>query len=82
MRVWIVESGDYEQRGIALVAESLEAAIKAIKDRYGPPYIVEWNALKDEGEWGHSLTGNFAHVTGRSSEHTGTFEIRTWDVAT
>ncbi len=81
MRVWIVESGDYEQRGIDLVAESLEAAIKAIKERYGPPYIVEWDEL-NEDKWGLSLTGNFAHVAGKSAEHTGTFEIAAWDVAT
>jgi len=82
VKAWIVETGDYEQRGIVLVASSLEAAVRAIKERYGPPYIVEWGELKDEGEWGHSLSGKFAQVTGRATAHTATFDIGAWGVAT
>lgn len=80
-RVWVVESGDYAQRGIDLVGGSLEAAVKAIKARYCSPYVVEWGELKDEGEYGHSLTGKFAGVRGHCIEHTDTFDITAWDVA-
>lgn len=84
--VWLVESGDYEQRGVDLIADSLETAVAAIKTRYGPPYIVAWDELAQhewEGqsheEW--TLVGHFEQVIHYSTQHVGRFDISRWVVA-
>lgn len=78
--VWVCESGEYENRGINLVAATLQAAIAAIKARYGPPYVVRWDEPKLEkwGDW--SLTGHFEVVPGYSIQYTDYFEFVRWDV--
>ncbi len=42
MKVWIIESGEYEQRSVDGVAVSLEAAVSFVKTRYGAN-IVKWD---------------------------------------
>lgn len=71
--VWVVESGEYEQRSIDLVAVSRESAIDAIKALYGPPYVVTWEIDK-HGE----LLGHFKGIRGLSTEHTAVYSIDEW----
>ncbi len=82
MKVYLVETGDYEQRHVMLVAVSLQAAVDEIKRVFSAPYIVHWHDLKDESwqyegkpyeEWG--LMGDFERVAGFSTRHTGEFTI-------
>lgn len=78
-RVWIVETGEYEQRGIWGVYASVEAGVAAIKEDYGPPYIVEW-ADPDSSAKHLSLVGTFQHVAGYSTAHTASFDFSEYEV--
>lgn len=78
-QIWIVESGEYEQQHIDLVADSPEAAELAIKNRYSDPYIVEWSSLTED-DWGFHITGNFESVPWHSTRHKATFDISAYDV--
>ncbi len=42
MKVYVIESGEYEQRSVDGVAVSLEAAVAFVKTRYGAN-IVKWD---------------------------------------
>lgn len=78
-QVWVVESGEYEQRSIFLIARSLEAAVTAIKRVYGPPYVVAWDEVRrDGGLW--VLAGDFEAVLGSSIQHRAEYDITLWDV--
>lgn len=82
--VWLIESGEYEQRGVFGVAESLEAAIAHVKTEFGPPYIVRWEQPKksDYPEFPMiTLTGHFEAVPGYSTEHTADYDITECTVA-
>lgn len=88
MKVWVVESGDYEQRGIDLIAESVEAAVAALKARYGSPYIVEWGEIEERSgvtqgnPWRElTLKARHSHVPGYAVGHTNTYTFSEWDVA-
>lgn len=78
--VWIVESGDYEQRGIDLVAASPEAAVAAIKGRYdNGHYVVRWeDPTSDDRGW--TLVGHFDAVPGWSTEHRAIYDITEYEV--
>ncbi len=78
--VWVVETGEYEQRHVWLVAESPEAAAAEIKRQYGSPYVVEWDELKADGDH-YALTGRFSAVPGYSTEHRGRFDMTRYPVA-
>lgn len=83
--VWIVESGDYEQRGIDLVTDSPESAIKAIKARFPSPYIVAWDEPTEytsKGETTISLQGVFGAVLHYSVSCVVVFDITKWQVVT
>lgn len=60
---WVVESGEYEQRGVYGVYSSLQESVNAIKRRCGPPYIVTWRDPKKSsfGE-DYELAGHFTGV--------------------
>jgi hypothetical protein len=73
MKVYVVEEGDYEQRGVVLVAASVESAIRAIKARY-TGYPVSWEAD------GMTLVGHFNHLVGKCCEHTANFDIVEYEV--
>lgn len=80
-RVYVVESGDYEQRIIDGIADSIASAVELIKDRYAAPYVVEWGELKPSGSSGCcSVTGKFKAVLNYSTAHTCTFDITPYDV--
>lgn len=72
--VWVVESGDYEARGIDGIYSSVESAVSHIKTRYGHPYVVAWEL--DE----LTLIGHFEVVLNYSSQHTSCFDIKKWEV--
>jgi len=72
MEVVVVETGEYEQRYVVLVAASSEAAEAAVKETYRPPYIVSWE-LNERG-----LSGKFSAVLGYSTEHVGQFDFSTY----
>lgn len=74
MTVWVVESGDYEQRGIRYIAESFDTAVDVVKAAYGPPYRVAWTVD------GQGLTGTFEAVVGYSIAHTARFDITEYAV--
>lgn len=74
-QVWIVETGDYEQRHVAGIYVSLEAAVDGIKETYKPPYRVAWYEV-EHGEDCSTLTGDFEAVLHYSIEHTAYFDIR------
>lgn len=79
-QVWVVESGDYEQRGIDVVAESLDAAVAAVKSMYAEPYKVEWSDVAESG-WGtFSIRAHFEAVPGKSTEHEAIFSFTPFDV--
>ncbi len=72
--VWLVETGEYEQRYIVGVYESYDAAIGGIKRIYKHPYIVKWEMD------GKDLIGHFDSVPHYSVECTGTFTIEPYPV--
>ncbi len=81
--VWVVEHGDYDERGIVLVAATDDAAVKAVKDSYPPPYIVRWDRLCGSRRSGRRvLTGHFEAVQHFSTKHQDDFEIQRWSVST
>ena len=73
-RVWVVESGDYDSRGVDGVAISPEAAVEAIKARHAE-YKVKWHEPTKDGE-SMCLRGDFAFMRGKSTQHTEYFDIR------
>jgi len=66
---WLIESGDYEQRGVDGIATSYKSAVELITNRYRNPYIVEWS--DNDGY----LLGNFECVPNYSTKHTAQFDI-------
>lgn len=74
-KVWVVESGDYEQRFVWGVYRSPDAAVASIKATYGPPYIVRWNDVEDCTEDRYCLSGDFEGVVGYSTKHVGCWDI-------
>ncbi len=79
MSVWVVQTGDYEQRGICLIAASLEVAVKAIKERYPAPYKVTWEELVQQGS-DYELKGHFEQVPHYAIERTAYFDIEEMEV--
>lgn len=76
--VWIVEAGDYEQRGIWAVAESVEAAVQSIKDPH-EGYTVRWEGPTGGGD-AYQLIGHFAGDPGKAIKHDACFDIDRHDV--
>lgn len=70
--VWLVESGEYEQRGVDLVGATKASAAAALRRSYGPPYRVEWVDHLDDPERPHMI-GRFEDVAGFSTEHVSWF---------
>lgn len=79
-QVWVVESGEYSQRGIVLVGASLDAARQAVIAQYAPPYIVEWEPVVNDAFEDWILVGNFEQVLGKSMKHRAEFTITPYEV--
>lgn len=86
MTVFVVESGDYEQRCVYHVAASLNAAVRAIRKMYtdhgsvidnNPPVKTQWS----DNEWNYSLLileqGGHRLTTPIQSD----YGIEEWEVA-
>jgi len=74
MKVWVARALEWEDQGILGVFDTCETAIKAIKEKYQPPYVVHWV----EEEYG--LTGHFDEVAHYSIEHTEYFDFEEYSV--
>ena len=80
MDVWVIETGDYSERGVFGVASSLEAAVHYVKARYQGPYIVAWEEKTDsQGEL--YLEGRFEFVSHHSTEHKARYDFVRYAVA-
>lgn len=80
MDVWVIESGEYEQRGVNGVAASVETAAKFIRAGYGEPYVVKWDApIQCGDEW--ELHGHFSAVLGYSSDHEAIYTFTKYTLA-
>lgn len=82
MEVWVIEAGDYEQRFIKGIADSIEAAVECIKGKFGPPYIVRWDELKKLDEDSYELSGTFSQVLHYSTFHVAQYDITRYSVST
>jgi len=87
MKVWVIETGDYEQRIIFGIAASPEAAVAYIKAEYSqPPYIVQWEELRwdekkeSDTEQSASITGIFQQVSGYPYGGRNKYDISSWEV--
>lgn len=79
MTVYLVESGEYSQRGVVDVFASEQAALDGIKADYPAPYVVTWGPPVRDGKF-LTLTGHFKHVQGYSIGHSADFDITAWEV--
>ena len=75
-----METGDQEQRHVALVATSVEVAARVLKTRFQPPYVVAWSEPKEDdyGDW--TIEGRFEQVQGYSTAHTARYDLLQMDV--
>ena len=82
MTVWVIEHGDYEQRSVWAVVDSVETAVRQIMERYDSRYVVQWDThtkntpihgFPDHEEW--TLVGHFEQVPDISTKHSAYFSI-------
>lgn len=74
--VWISYYIDYpDQRGDDGWWATERDAVEGIKQRYAPPYIVEWKEKRDK-QGLLILSGYFEAVQGKSTKHDAHWEIR------
>ena len=69
MNVWMVQTGEYEDRHVVGLYISKDVAVASVKDRYKPPYKVTWREAQD------CLIGTFENVSGYSIAHTAAYDI-------
>ena len=69
IKVWVIETGDYEERHVVGVAATVEAGVSWIKALHGRPHEVRWDDLTGDGP----LVGHFSSVPGFSTEHDAEF---------
>ena len=77
--VWVIESGEYEQRFVNAVASSPEAALEYLRNLYSHPYVVTWEPLVKDGE-DYSITGHFEAETGFSIKHTCVYSLTKYEL--
>lgn len=80
-KVFVVETGDYEQRYVFGVFSSVAAAIAGIKEKFGSPYAVSWDELVQD-EHGMRITAHFKAVNHCSVMHDAEFEITEMELDT
>lgn len=49
-KVWVIESGDYEQRSIDAVCASVESGVAYIKSKY--PTVTHWGDVTGPDKYG------------------------------
>ncbi len=75
MKVWVVEEGEYEARGIVLIASSQDAVLPALEAEYPAPNIVRWERVDD-----NCVEGHFQEVLHYCTRHTACFEFTEYEV--
>lgn len=81
MRIWVSDVIDYPDRaGIDGFFVSEEAAVRGLRERYGPPYKVEWITEREDDDV-LALTGRFQHVQHYSTEHESLWHIYSVEVS-
>lgn len=75
MDVYVMESGEYEQRHVCGVFSSIDAARRDLERTYAPPYRVTWREESTEDGGRHAFIGEFEGVMGLSTPHTGTYDL-------
>lgn len=78
--VWVMETGDYEQRFVSGVYSSPEVAFDILRETYRSPYVVTWNGIEVEGEDYATITGQFEAVQGLSTKHASGFELTRYEI--
>ena len=73
-QVWLAQLAEYDVYQVTCAAASPEAAERHIKAMYGPPYVVEWEALASD-EDGFQLIGHFTAVQHYSTAHVAVYDI-------
>ncbi|KKK99577.1 hypothetical protein LCGC14_2631360 [marine sediment metagenome] len=79
-KVWIIETGDYEERYVFGIAETLEAAVSFIKSVYPFPYLVEWSDPYIYNVKSVTLYGYFSEVLKHSTSHYAEYYISEMEV--
>lgn len=81
MYVWAIEADDYDSF-VTDIADSVEAAVLAVKKPYIAPYLVKWDepVKHDEERW--SLTGHFTGVKGYCGTGPQTWNFNRFEVLT
>lgn len=79
MDVWVIEHGDYEQRGVWGVASSAEAATKLVRDTF-KSYPVKWDDPICHNERNWTLTGHFKARSGYCAEHSSDYDFSCYAV--
>lgn len=79
-KIWVCNTGEYEQNYTFGAWRSLEAAIAAVKAIYGPPYVVRWEEPTADKHGDVELTGHFEAERGYSTQHTDWFVFSEWDL--
>lgn len=78
-KLWIIETGDYEERYVFCVCETPSAGFAHVIATFGSPYVVAWRDIKQtrddaDGFKQFTLTGDFSGVHGFSTQHTANFD--------
>lgn len=85
MTVWTREIVGYEgDRYLAGVSATLDAAVAAEKERFGPPYEVRWEEpveVPDDRPAACLLVGHFDEVPGYSTRHDSETILTPWEVS-
>lgn len=80
MFVWVIESGNYEQRYVYGVADSIESAVAFLREEYAPPYVVAWDAPYIQDERTAYMRGKFSRVLNYSTEHEAVYTFTRYDL--
>jgi len=81
-KVWVVETGEYEERSVSFVASSVEAAVARLKKIY-VAYEVTWGEPKRNLHTSQSVfevTGTFAYSPNLSTKHDTDYTISEYEV--
>ena len=78
MKVYVVQEETWDMASPVCIGATLDAAIRALKATYPPPYVVEWGEYDPKT---HFISARFSAVPGQSSEHKADYAIAEYEVA-
>ncbi len=83
MTRWALDHGTREDVEVRSRFPSAELAARSVRDRFGPPFRVEWEPLDFSPDGDEAvLVGTFAAVPGYAAAHTACFCMRRLDART